>query len=288
MVEVYVVSAFSKENKGGNKAGVVLNRPELTTEQKMEIAKELGYSETAFLTNSDVADFRLEYFTPTDEVPLCGHATIATFSILKILNLLEKKDYTIEAKAGILNIFIKEDGLVFMEQNVPAYYEVLKPEELEGCVRKEAISEDLPIQIVSTGLRDIMLPVASLEQLDNLEPDFEAITELSKAKDVVGIHAFALSKESEVTAICRNFAPLYGNDEESATGTSNCALAGYLFRHYEKKPQYIFEQGYSMNEVSRIIVNLDYSEADIRSIYVGGYGYLVCQKSLMVSEEITQ
>lgn len=80
MVHVYVMSAFSKDNKGGNKAGVVLNREELSVSQKMEIAKELGYSETAFVTDSDVADYKIEYFTPTDEVPLCGHATIATFS----------------------------------------------------------------------------------------------------------------------------------------------------------------------------------------------------------------
>ena len=90
MVHVYVVSAFSKENKGGNKAGVVLNRAELSVSQKMGIAKELGYSETAFVTNSAVADYKIEYFTPTDEVPLCGHATIATFALLYHLQMLKK------------------------------------------------------------------------------------------------------------------------------------------------------------------------------------------------------
>lgn len=282
MVDVYVVSAFSKANKGGNKAGIVLNRPELIAEQKMKIAKELGYSETAFLTDSFVADFKLEYFTPTEEVPLCGHATIAAFSMLRILKLLKKSDYTIETKAGILNISVKEDGLVFMEQNCPTYFEVLDSDELQGCVRGDAIRDDLPIQIVSTGLRDIMLPVASLEQLENLEPDFEGISELSRAKEVVGIHAFSLISESNVTAICRNFAPLYGIDEESATGTSNCALAGYLFQHYKKKQQYVFEQGYSMGEISRIVVNIVYHGDVIDSVYVGGYGYFVCQKSLAV------
>ena len=89
MVHVYVMSAFSKENKGGNKAGVVLNREDLTVRQKMAIAKELGYSETAFVTHSDVADYKIEYFTPTDEVPLCGHATIATFSLLFHLQMFE-------------------------------------------------------------------------------------------------------------------------------------------------------------------------------------------------------
>ena len=58
MVHIYVMSAFSKDNKGGNKAGVVLNRSDLTVSQKMDIAKELGYSETAFVTDSDVADYK--------------------------------------------------------------------------------------------------------------------------------------------------------------------------------------------------------------------------------------
>ena len=85
MIHVYVVSAFSKNGAGGNLAGVVLNRPELTAVQKMAIAAELGYSETAFVTASDRAELHLEYFTPTEEVPLCGHATIASFTLLHLL-----------------------------------------------------------------------------------------------------------------------------------------------------------------------------------------------------------
>ncbi|EAC8892172.1 PhzF family phenazine biosynthesis protein, partial [Listeria monocytogenes] len=81
-LSVYVASAFSKNNKGGNKAGVVLNEPTLATAQKMAIAKQLGYAETAFLTESNCADYKLEYFTPKEEVDLCGHATIGTFAIL--------------------------------------------------------------------------------------------------------------------------------------------------------------------------------------------------------------
>lgn len=58
-LSVYVASAFSKNNKGGNKAGVVLNGPTLATAQKMAIAKQLGYAETAFLTESNCADYKL-------------------------------------------------------------------------------------------------------------------------------------------------------------------------------------------------------------------------------------
>lgn len=282
MVDVYVAVAFSKDAKGGNKAGVVLGRSELTSVQKAAIAKEMGYSETAFVLDSDKADFKLQYFTPTEEVPLCGHATIAAFSTLKLLNMLDKPDCTIETEAGILNIHIKDDGLILMEQNRPTYLEVLDSDTFTGCIQKGFIDHRFPIQIVSTGLNDIMLPVDSAEHLKRLSPDFEMIANMSKEKEVVGVHAFTMIKESDVTAICRNFAPLYGIDEESATGTASCALACYLFKYYKQQSQYVFEQGHNMGDISRIVVNLSYHENVIDSVFVGGYGYLLGKRSLPV------
>ena len=282
MVYVYVAVAFSKDAKGGNKAGVVLGRSELTSVQKAAIAKEMGYSETAFVLDSDKADFKLQYFTPTEEVPLCGHATIAAFSTLKLLNMLDKPDCTIETEAGILNIHIKDDGLILMEQNRPAYLEVLDSDIFTGCIERNFIDHRFPIQIVSTGLNDVMLPVDSVEHLEQLSPDFEMIANMSKEKEVVGVHAFTIIKESDVTAICRNFAPLYGIDEESATGTANCALACYLFKYYKQQSQYVFEQGHNMGDISRIVVNLSYHENVIDSVFVGGYGYLLGKRSLPV------
>lgn len=282
MVDVYVAVAFSKDAKGGNKAGVVLGRSELTSVQKAAIAKEMGYSETAFVLDSDKADFKLQYFTPTEEVPLCGHATIAAFSTLKLLNMLDKPDCTIETEAGILNIHIKDDGLILMEQNRPAYLEVLDSDIFTGCIERNFIDHRFPIQIVSTGLNDVMLPVDSVEHLEQLSPDFEMIANMTKEKEAVGVHAFTLIKESDVTAICRNFAPLYGIDEESATGTANCALACYLFKYYKQQSQYVFEQGHNMGDISRIVVNLSYHENVIDSVFVGGYGYLLGKRSLPV------
>lgn len=282
MVDVYVAVAFSKDAKGGNKAGVVLGRSELTSVQKAAIAKEMGYSETAFVLDSDKADFKLQYFTPTEEVPLCGHATIAAFSTLKLLNMLDKPDCTIETEAGILNIHIKDDGLILMEQNRPAYLEVLDSDIFTGCIERNFIDHRFPIQIVSTGLNDVMLPVDSVEHLEQLSPDFEMIANMSKEKEVVGVHAFTIIKESDVTAICRNFAPLYGIDEESATGTANCALACYLFKYYKQQSQYVFEQGHNMGDISRTVVNLSYHENVIDSVFVGGYGYLLGKRSLPV------
>ena len=126
-VKVHVASAFSKDNKGGNKAGIVLFEQSLTTTQKKSIAKHLGYAETAFISKSERADYKFEYFTPKDEVALCGHATIGAFTALGYLKKLSKTQYTIETKSGILAINI-EDDLTFMKQAKPIYYDVVAPD----------------------------------------------------------------------------------------------------------------------------------------------------------------
>ena len=267
-MEVYVASAFCKDNNGGNRAGVVLYKNNLTETDKKKIAKELGYAETAFINNSDKADFKIEYFTPAEEVPLCGHATIASFGVLKYLNKLSKSNYTIETKSGILEISLEEDE-IFMEQNIPVFYETINYEEIRKCFDLDCIDREVPISIVSTGLKDILVPIKNEDILNRLNPNFDEITEISKKYDVVGAHLYTFNGNR---VICRNFAPLYDVDEESATGTSNCALAGLLFMKLNmKNKQYIFEQGDSLGLPSIINVKIYSSDnKKIDKIIVGG------------------
>ena len=281
MVEVYVTSAFSKNNSGGNKAGVVIEDYSLSPKEKMELANKLGYSETAFLSFSKLADYKIEYFTPKEEVPLCGHATIAAFVTLGHLNMLKGSNYTIETKAGILKIILSDDGMIFMEQNRPVFYETLEKTDLRSCFNIDVIACQYPIQIISTGLRDILVPIDEVKNLKEAIPDFKFISDISKNKNVIGLHAFSLVDSEQLTAICRNFAPLYGIDEESATGTSNCALACYLFNYGLKQKQYIFEQGHNLGNISQIVVNIESEDDIITNVMVGGYGYIVCKKTLV-------
>ncbi len=268
MIKVYVASAFCKDETGGNKAGVVLYENGLTNDEKKKIAKIVGYAETAFVTETPEADFKIEYFTPAEEVPLCGHATIATFGVLKYLNNLDKDSYTIETKSGILNINLKENQ-IFMEQNIPVFYEELSYKEIKNSFDIDCINKNIPIQIVSTGLKDILIPIKNEEVLWQLKPNFEYITEISKKYNVVGMHLYTFSNDK---VMCRNFAPLYDVNEESATGTSNCALAGLLFKKLNiKKDIYSFEQGYSLKAPSQIIVKvISYDKENIDKIFVGG------------------
>lgn len=80
-ITAYKINAFAKTNEGGNPAGIVLNADVLSENDMKKIAGILGLSETAFVIKSDVADYRVRFFTPSEEVDLCGHATIGTFSI---------------------------------------------------------------------------------------------------------------------------------------------------------------------------------------------------------------
>ena len=278
-INVYVVSAFCKNNSGGNLAGVVLFNEALDEVAKKAIANQLGYSETAFVTKSNMADFKLEYFTPSEEVPLCGHATIATFALMQNLKMLDKTTYTFESKVGVLEIFL-DKGKIFMEQSQPQYLKFIEKAELASCFKTSYISDQYPIQIVSTGIPDLLIPIKDEHMLTALTPNFEEITKISRKHDIVGVHAFVLQDDR---IICRNFAPLYDIPEESATGTANCALVSYLYKHGIKRAQeYTIEQGYSLNLPSEITVRISEENDEISRIFVGGYGCFIKEMEIVL------
>jgi len=122
---------------------------------------------------------------------------------------------------------------------------------------------------VDTGLPDIMMPLASRALLAELKPDMAAISALSEKLNVTGVHAFTAENG---TVYCRNFAPLYGIDEESATGTSNGALTYYLYRRglVGSGKTNLFIQGEAMGKPSKIYSKLTLDEAGNAAIRVGG------------------
>lgn len=301
---VYTIDAFAKvgsstsaggsRNKPqtsmrtGNPAGFVdlrAQRPHLSDETMLAIAAKVGFSETAFIYSSSEADFRVRFFTPSDEVDLCGHATIGLFSGMYQLGLIEPGSYVQKTKAGKLRVNIGERGEVLMEQASPVFDKTLSPEAVLEVAKSlglspEDLHESLPCQKVSTGLMDLLIPVRSKAVLAALKPDFDHITALSKAHEVVGYHVFYLDETSEapLKAQCRNFAPLYAILEEAATGTSNGALAAYLQQHgYGHCHDFKFKQGLEMDCPSEIAAHID--EKGV--VWVGGMAANL--KSRMVS-----
>lgn len=277
-VKVYTLNAFGKTENGGNPAGVVLNAENLTADMMKRIAKEVGFSETAFISHSELADFKLRFFTPSEEVDLCGHATIASFYLLNHLELISSGNYTQDTLAGVLDIEIKEDGTVYMSQNAPAFYNTIDKSQIARSLNipLDKISQNLPIEIVSTGLKDIIVPVKTLDDLMSINPDFDKISKISEENNSVGYHVFTLETKFDGVAHSRNFAPLYSIDEESATGTATGALASYLYKHgkisKENAQDLTFEQGYSMGLPSEIKASLNVGNDEIISVKVGGRG----------------
>ncbi|MGC6174640.1 PhzF family phenazine biosynthesis protein [Lacrimispora sp. 38-1] len=275
-VKVYKLNSFAKTREGGNAAGVVIDADSLSEKEMGKIAAILGFSETAFIMQSDVADFKVRFFTPKEEVDLCGHATIAAFYTMAYLGVLKPGKYKQETKAGKLGIEIKEDNSVMMNQSVPVFSEIIEKDVLADSLNIDAsqIPADLPAQIVSTGLRDIMIPVKSIEVLNAMRPDMEKIKMISQKYNAVGYHVFTLESLHGANANCRNFAPLYEIPEESATGTSNGALGCYLYLYGKIKSgqesNLVFEQGYSMEKPSEILVSLSVKENEIQEVRVGG------------------
>ena len=138
-VTVYLLSSFGVDHSGGNPAGVVLKADNLTDDQKKTIAKEVGFSETAFVQKSNKADFKVTFFTPVEEVALCGHATIATYALLFKKNLIKAGEYTQELNAGVLKVNISDDGIIVMDQTSPSL--------LNGAIEPEAVAKVLKIPV---------------------------------------------------------------------------------------------------------------------------------------------
>ncbi len=232
-VTVYHVNAFTADSSGGNPAGVVLEADNLNDTQMLTIAKEVGFSETAFISESDKATKKLRFFTPTEEVDLCGHATIASWSLMRHKQLVNVGVSNQDTLAGLLKVDVRADGLVYMEQTDVQFYETIEPKKLISIlgINETDFNESLKPLIVSTGLKDLIVILKDEAVLNNLNPDLDAMASFSKTNDITGMHIAALHKDKSAVAAARNFAPLVGINEESATGTSNGALLCYLRKH---------------------------------------------------------
>ena len=272
-MKFYIVDAFTTEAFGGNPAGVVIlpDGADFPLDEVMvKTAAELRYSETAFIKNLGGGEFNIRYFTPAAEVDLCGHATIGSFKALLYAGIIEDNGkYINHTLAGDLEISVK-DGSVLMDMAAPVKINEITDaaalDELYSIMglsyaEQKAAGVTLTPQMISTGLPDIMMPVASLEALDAIAPDFPALSKLSERYEVVGVHAFTLDCGGSEGETChvRNFAPLYDIDEEAATGTSNGALTyyGYLNGFVKDGDDCCFIQGEKMNRPSEIRSYID-------------------------------
>ncbi len=259
-MRAFVVDAFSSDIFSGNQAGVVLldgDTPFPDEGLMQALAGELKHSETAFVRQLGEDRVHIRYFTPTGEVELCGHATIASFSVLRELGLLSDGSFTLVTAAGEQTVRL-EDGKVFLTiRPVRILRELTQQEEAEVLAAyglgQEHSWPGLRAALVNSGLTDILLPVRDREVLLSAVQNEKAVSDLSRRKDAVGVHMFCPG-EGEIAARCSNFAPLWGIPEECATGTANAGLTAYLVSRgvLSAQGEHLMVQGEHMNRCSQI------------------------------------
>ncbi|MCP3028710.1 PhzF family phenazine biosynthesis isomerase [Halobacillus sp. A5] len=269
-ITVYHYDAFSKEPNKGNPAGVVLNGDELTDIEMQEIAFEVGFNETAFPVKSHKADLRIRYFTPGHEMNLCGHATMATVYALKSRGLLgDKKELTIETKAGILpikiNTSVADEILITMNQTSPQFKQFTgSKEDLANSIglKESDLHDDLPILYGSTGAWTLLIPIKQLDVFNKMEPNNKQFPEILKEMPNSSVHPFCVETyDSNADMHARHFSsPYSGTIEDAVTGTASGVMgafyAKYIKQNSNESIKLIVEQGHEIGKDGRVIVDV--------------------------------
>ena len=236
---LYHVDAFTNVPFAGNAAAVVPDARGLSDDRMQAIAREMNLSETvfAFPPEGPGHDLSVRFFSPTAEVPLCGHATVALHHV-RAVELGEPCGRTVQkTKAGLVPVeTIREGGLVrvsFAMRNIE-FCEVMGREERARILAAlGAAPDDLdgrcPMQRVYSG---VMIGLKNAACLNNLSPDMKALASLSRELGFDDFVPFTLEAvEPGITTQVRVFAPAMGIDEDPVTGSANGPLAAYLVKH---------------------------------------------------------
>ena len=287
-----LVDAFTSEPLAGNAAGVVPDAGDLTEGQMQAVARELHAADTAFLADSDDADRRIRYFTPVQEVDLCGHATVASHAWLAEAGEIDDGTHTLETNVGVIEVTV-EDGMVWMTQDVATVEPVeADAERVADALGADAatlrdVGADLPMATASTGLGFLVVPVNFLEAVSGLSPDMAAVEALTEEFDVTGVYAFSFDAvDAQSTLHGRMFAPGAGVDEDPVTGTASGAVGAYL-RDVEAfdgdlPEEMTFEQGHFLDRPGHVRVR---ARAD--PVEVGGRAVTALEGSIVVPEAET-
>jgi PhzF family phenazine biosynthesis protein len=296
---LYQIDSFTKEKFTGNPAGVITNADGLTDYEMQKIARELNNSETAFIFSSDSKEYdaHVRFFTPKNEVPICGHATIAAHYARAIENGLNTSRVYHKTGAGILPVDIikeNEDYKIVMTQGKVEFGDIIdgvnKDKLLEALnIRHSDLLENYKIQIVSTGHSKVMIGIKSMETLNTLQPDYEALSRLSNAIKCNGYYVFTTnSQESDILIHGRMFAPSIGINEDPVTGNANGPLGAYLVHHnLVKRDNSSFsfkaKQGEAMKRPGIIEVEVRIEDKEPVEVKISGNAVIIFKSELLLS-----
>jgi trans-2,3-dihydro-3-hydroxyanthranilate isomerase len=296
------VDVFTDRPFGGNPLAVFPEAQGLTGEEMQCLAREMNLSETTFVLPPQVpdADFQVRIFTPAKELPFAGHPVVGTHWVLAYLGRVELQEPVTQVRfelgVGVLPADLRVTGdqveRVVMTQDRPTFLAILdatqEAELAEGLgLPPEAIVETgLPVQVVSTGVPQMMVPVRSLAEVQALDAgklNTAALNRVCRELGTECVMVFALETERpDATVHVRMFAPLLGVPEDPATGSANGALGAYLVHHRavevtEPTTYIVSEQGAEINRPSTVYVEVDSRGEELTAVRVGGQVVLVAE-----------
>ncbi|MEA2554339.1 MAG: hypothetical protein QOJ65_2515 [Fimbriimonadaceae bacterium] len=215
-VPIYVVDAFTEVPFAGNPAGVCLLEKPAEASWMGNVANEMGYAETAFLVPRQDGSYDLRWFTPTMEVDLCGHATLASAHVLWQIGCIDQSEPAkFQTRSGEL-IARKDGDMIRMDFPAEPVHEIEAPPTLRLAVNK-------PPVWIGQNRMDMLVQLEDAEAVRSLGPSINAIAMLGGR----GVIVTAQSDTPQFDYICRFFAPAAGVPEDNATGSAQCALGPF-------------------------------------------------------------
>ena len=220
-LEIFQVDAFTSQPFGGNPAAVVPLTEWLADDVMLKIAAENNLSETAFFVKEGEA-YHIRWFTPTVEVNLCGHATLASAHVIFNELKLETDDIRFHSDpSGELGVQKSGDRLVL---DFPSY----PVTEIEHIAELSVAIGKVPVQMWETQGNMVMLRLENEQEVREVEPDFQALERIPYDEVIVT----APGDESDF--VSRMFAPRLGINEDPVTGAIHCSLIPYWAKELGK------------------------------------------------------
>ena len=284
------VDAFTDRPLAGNPCAVVLDADDLSAEVMQAVAREMNLSETSFVVGSEVADFGVRYFTPAEEIPLAGHPTIATAKALADWGRLEagRPRITLEMRVGPIRVDLEWDGerlaRATMSQKRPMFLRTYDPAAvmpLFGLTPADLLP-GAPIQTVSTGTPQLMIPVTDVRVLHRCGVDRDAYVRLRADGDFFSPHLFCLGGfTDDGDTAARHFGVPPDTFEDPFTGSATGGMAAYLWHHgFIDDPVFVAEQGHPIGRPGKADVEVVGPPADIETVRVGGPAVTVFRGTL--------
>lgn len=298
------VNAFTTETFGGNPAGVVLDARGLSEAKMQLIAREFAVPETAFVLPPSVrgANIQIRWFSPTQEIPLCGHATIGAFHALAEAGMAGMRQsgiyqFRVQTKSGLLKVIVeKKASGTMVEFYLPVpHFEIVKvlPAAIKGALGLKP--SDFRKKLPSVRANYLYVPIKSLARLFAMKPDMATLTQLCKTHRWIGVCVFTLQTKEQSSAFhSRFFAPAAGIPEDPVTGSANGPLGVYMhqfalwksaalpsFSLEDGRLEFVGEQGDVIGRKGRVKVRIKVKKGVVDEVSIAGEAVTVFSSALL-------